>query len=199
MMMTEPSEEARDTRDEPRDTTAPPGESGFGDEVPEEVRAVIDALKVERDEAVESRLRALADLANFQRRTARNEPRANRRGAVGVLRSVLTVLDQVELALGQDLEQVSARQLADGVTLARDELRGVLRTFGVERIGPRVGDPFDPVRHEAMLRRAQDGVSPNHVVEVLQVGWEDHEHVLRPAKVAIAPEEVAVEIPADET
>ncbi|MHC4448069.1 MAG: hypothetical protein ACYSXF_09865, partial [Planctomycetota bacterium] len=53
---------------------------------------LLERLGAERDEAVAARQRALADLANFQRRAQSNEFRAVQTGAAQVIRSVLGVL-----------------------------------------------------------------------------------------------------------
>ena len=99
----------------------------------------------------------------------------------------MTVSDQLDLALGQNLEGMSAEQFAEGVTLARAEFMKVLGDLGVQRIDPEVGEEFNPLRHEAMLKQDADGIASNHITMVMQPGFAMGEQVLRPAKVAIAP------------
>ena len=147
----------------------------------------IQQLLEERNAAREDRLRALAEMSNNQRRAAENERRIDQSSRAGVVRGILPILDQVEMALSQDLEAVSTGQLAEGVGMARDELAKLLAEHGVERIEPSVGDPFDPMRHEAMLRQEAEDVATDHVVMVMQPGYSMGEQVLRPAKVAVAP------------
>ena len=139
------------------------------------------------DAAREDRLRALAEVSNNQRRAAENERRVELASRARVYRGVIPVLDQMEMALDQDLETVSPQQLAEGVRIARDELAKVMAEQGVERIEPAIGEVFDPVRHEAMLRQEAEGVESNHIVMVMQSGYRMGEQVLRPAKVAVAP------------
>jgi molecular chaperone GrpE len=155
-------------------------------EVPEAAAEVIEQLKAELAEAVEARKRALADFANYQRRAAENEARALRSGAAGVVRSLLGVLDNFELALGQDTSQITVEQLVVGVKIVHDELVKALALHGVERIEPAVGGEFDPNHHEAVLQQPAEDVAPNHIVSVLQPGYRIGEQVLRPAKVAVA-------------
>ena len=92
----------------------------------------------------------------------------------------------MDMALDQDLEAISVRQLADGVRIARDELSKILSDQGVSRIDPVVGEAFDPVRHEAMLRQEADDIESDHIVMVMQPGYAMGERVLRPAKVTVA-------------
>lgn len=155
-------------------------------EIPADAAAAIEQLQSELCEAQEGRKRALADFANYQRRAAENERRASESGAAGVVRSLLGAMDNFDLALGQDMDQITVEQLAGGVRIVRDELAKALATHGVERIQPEPGDEFDPNHHEAMLRQPSDEIAPNHIVSVLQPGYTMGTIVLRPAKVAVS-------------
>ncbi|MCA9291357.1 MAG: nucleotide exchange factor GrpE [Phycisphaerales bacterium] len=151
--------------------------------------AIIDRLEVERDQAIAGRQRALADYANFQRRSRENEARALTLGATGVVRSVLDVADHFELILNQAGSAMTVEQLLDGVRLVHAELMKALEGHEVVRVEPAPGDVFDPNRHEAMLRQSAEGIEPNHVVMLLQPGWAMGDVVLRPAKVSVSPGE----------
>lgn len=147
---------------------------------------LVERLVTERDEAVAARQRALADFRNYQRRAAESELRAGLGGAASVVRSLLAVIDHLELALAQDTEQITVEQLLSGVRMAQDELLKTLENHGVERIDPARGDEFDPNLHQAMLHQGDDEVEPNHIVCVLQSGYQMGDLVLRPAKVTVA-------------
>ena len=157
------------------------------EECDDQSRRCIEQLLAECIEAGESRQRALADFKNFQRRSAENELRMNLIASSGVLRAVLPVLDQLDMALKQDLEQVSSEQILEGVQIVRSEMDKVLAEQGVDRIEPAVGDEFDPNQHEAMLKQEADGVETGHVTSLLQVGYRKSDQILRAAKVAVSP------------
>ncbi len=157
------------------------------DEAEGDLRAVLNWYADELDTAREDRLRVLAELSNNQRRASENEVRVSRAAVAGALRSILTISDQLDLALGQDISSMTAEQFAQGVQLAREEFMKVLTDLGVCRIDPEVGDEFDPQRHEAMLQQPGDGIDSGHITMVMQPGYETANHVLRPAKVAVAP------------
>ncbi len=171
-------EGARDQSDRP---------SGETDAV-DETAALIDQLTHERDEAVAARQRALADFANFQRRSSENERRARIEGRTRVLRDVVDILDHFDRALEQDAQKVTTEQLLHGVGLVRDELMKAMETHGVMRIAPARGDAFDPNQHQAMLRQADEEVAPGHIVTLFSPGYATADQVIRPAKVAVAPE-----------
>ncbi len=192
-----PDEERQDLAPEPKETSFP-----FSDvdesptdlvdetiELSQEAAELIRQLETERDEAVAARTRALADYSNFQRRAMENEQQALRAGESRVVRSMIPVLDNFDLALNQDLATLTVEQLVSGVQLVRGELYKALEAYGVKRIEPEIGSPFDPNCHEAVLRQPSPGCAPNTVVMVLQSGYRMGEIVLRPAKVAVAPPE----------
>ena len=169
----------------------PATEAGESIEMPEEFAELFEALRKERDDAVEARTRALADYANFLRRARENETREREMGVAQVVRSLMPVLDQFDLALGQDEADVTAESLLQGVQIVRDELTKALEQSKVAPIAPAIGEAFDPVRHEAMLQQPAEGVEPGSVSMVVQTGWSMGTQVLRPAKVAVAPGEEA--------
>ena len=157
------------------------------DEAEGDQRAVLEWFASALEEAKDDRLRSLAELSNNQRRASENEVRVSRAAVAGALRSLLTVADQLDMALSQDLDGMSAEQFADGVRLASAEFTKVLGDLGVEMIDPAVGDEFDPQRHEAMLQQTADGIESGHITMMMQRGFATEHHVLRAAKVAVAP------------
>ena len=157
------------------------------DEAEGDVRVCLEWLQDELNTAKEDRLRALAELRNNQRRASENEIRVSRAAVAGALRSILTTLDQLDLALAQNIADMTAEQFAEGVQLARDEFVKTMADLGARIIEPKVGDEFEPQRHEAMLQQPADGIEPGCITMVMQPGFETDVHVLRAAKVAVAP------------
>ena len=152
-----------------------------------DVRVCLEWLQDELNTVKEDRLRALAELRNNQRRASENEIRVSRAAVAGALRSILTTLDQLDLALAQNIADMTAEQFAQGVQLARDEFVKTMADLGARIIEPKVGDEFEPQRHEAMLQQPADGIEPGCITMVMQPGFETDVHVLRAAKVAVAP------------
>jgi molecular chaperone GrpE len=155
-------------------------------EVSEDAANLVAQLQTERDEAVEGRLRALADFRNYQRRAGENEQRAVHSGVSRVVKAILPVLDHFDLALTQRQDQMTLDQLMEAVRIVRDEFNKALAGQGVERIEPAPGEEFNPNRHEAVMRQAAPGAAPNTVVSTMQAGYALDDMVLRPAKVSVA-------------
>ena len=136
--------DADDTTASPNANDAADGDGG-GD-------AELALALAERDEAVAARQRALADYANYQRRSVENEARARVGGLVQMVRALLPVLDHFDLALAQDLSKLSVEQLAKSIEMTRAELQKALEQNGISRIEPAAGEAFNPVEHDAVMR-----------------------------------------------
>ena len=146
----------------------------------------IEELQAERDEAVEARQRALADLVNFRRRADENIIRARHAGIVAVMRSLLPVLDNVSLTLGHEEDEITVDQLTAGFRMVQDELLKTLDGHAVRVIRPEVGDEFDPNWHQAVMRTQTNEIEPGAVACVHQIGYAIAETMLRPASVSVA-------------
>lgn len=155
-------------------------------ELSEEAMGLVGRLEAERDEAIAARQRALADFVNYQRRAQENEQRARRDGRSDIVRSLLPALDHFDLALGQDTDQITVRQLYDGLRIVREELGKALESQGVRVIAPEIGAEFDPNEHHAVMRQATDDHEANTIVAVLQIGYAMEGLILRPVSVGVA-------------
>ena len=125
--------------------------------------------------------RALADLDNFRKRTARDLERIVGERREAVIRDWLEVVDSVERALRQEHEG----PLRDALRAVLDQMESILRREGVERIGS-AGERFDPERHDAVDVRESADVPDRTVVEVGRSGFASGDRVLRPAQVAVS-------------
>ena len=155
-------------------------------ELTPEAAELVRQIRAERDEAIDGRLRALADFRNYQRRALENEQRASQSGVLRIVRAILPALDHLDLALTQNPEQMTVAQLLDAIRIVRDEFNKALASQGVERIEPVQGEAFDPHRHEAVMRQPLDNAPSNSVVSTFQSGYGMGDTVMRPAKVSVA-------------
>ncbi len=160
---------------------------GAGDDAGD-VQDLIERLTAARDEAIAAKLRAQADFANFQRRSIENEARARIGGLVQMTRALMPVLDHFDLALAQDHSKLTAEQMAQSIAMTRAELQKALEQNGIARIEPEPGTLFDPMQHDAVMKQPAEGIAAGCVSMRFQTGWRLGESVLRPAKVAVAPE-----------
>jgi molecular chaperone GrpE len=158
------------------------------DQDPVQEDAERDQLTAERDELAdqvartEDRYRrALADLDNLRKRTAREIERRIEESRESLLREWLEALDSIERALDMTPEGT----VRDGLRSVLGQMEAILARHGVERIG-RPGEPFDPERHDAVAVRELEDVPDRTIVEVARSGFAIGDRVLRPAQVVVS-------------
>jgi molecular chaperone GrpE len=127
--------------------------------------------------------RALADLDNLRKRSARELERERAAERARVTAQWLPVVDDLDRALAHAADDRSA--IVEGVRAVREHALAVLDRLGYPRY-EEVGVPFDPVRHEAVKVVEDSEAPPGTVVEVLRPGYGRDERWLRPAAVAVA-------------
>jgi molecular chaperone GrpE len=131
--------------------------------------------------------RALADLDNYRKRSAREIERRVAEAREAALREWLDAVDSVERAMRLE----SGGPCFDGLRAVLEQMDAVLARQGAKRIGA-AGDQFDPERHEAIAVRATDDVPDRTVLAVERSGYALGDRVIRPAQVVVArtPEHV---------
>src|SRR5260221_5630804 len=145
--------------------------------------AAVADLKAQLAAARDLRLRALADADNARRRCDDQVRRAEEEARAQVAREWLPVLDNLERALARaDAEPGS---IIEGIQAVRQQALQVLARLGFSRRDD-TGAMFDPARHDAVASRADPDAVPGTVVEVVQPGYGDGDHQLRPAQVVVA-------------
>ncbi|KRE66158.1 molecular chaperone GrpE [Arthrobacter sp. Soil736] len=124
-------------------------------------------------------LRLQAEYVNYRKRVERDRAVAGEMAVIGVLNSLLPVLDDVD----------AARQhgdLADGPFAAiAAKLESALKTYGLTRIDE-TGVEFDPTIHEALIQQPGEDIEVDTVSQVLRSGYKSGERVLRAAQVIVA-------------
>ena len=129
------------------------------------------------------RLRALADLDNVRKRCAAQVSRAEAEARAAVTRQWLAVIDNLDLAL--EHAEADPASIIDGVRAVRAQALDILARLGFARRDDR-GARFDPARHEAVATRSDSSAPDGSVVEVIQPGYGERDHQLRPAQVVVA-------------
>jgi len=183
-----------DEQDQP--DTAPLNEVG-------EVTLSDALLRLEEAEEVARKhqddvLRVQAEMQNLRRRTEQDVEKAHKYGQERFVTELLVVIDNLERALeaakldetekanslaGGGYEKVKA--IHEGVDLTLKSLVECFKKFNIETIDP-LGEPFDPLKHQAMSIQENPNVEPNSVTAVMQKGYSLHGRVIRPAMVMVS-------------
>lgn len=130
-------------------------------------------------------LRQSAELENLKKRTARERDEAIRFANEYLIKDLLPVLDNLERAIAHAKGGDGGQPLVEGVEMVLNGFLNVLTRHGVAQVTA-VGQPFDPVKHEAMAQMETDQHLPNTVVEEHHKGYLLNDRLLRPALVSIA-------------
>ena len=160
-------------------TPEPSGEADPAVILAEQLQAEKEARLAAEDRA----LRWRADFENLRRRTQLETEQLRAGLTQGIILKFLPVLDDLELALATAAGEAPPSWLA-GLDMVRRRFLAALGEQGLTRLDP-VGQPFDPEKHEAMLRVEDSGLPPNTVVEELRSGYVLGTRVIRPALVKV--------------
>lgn len=172
---------AQETINQETDPSTAPAEG------PDDLQRALEAEKERADQEHDRYLRALADFSNYKRR--QEEQQASRRdfAARELILKVLNVMDDFERARQSAEEAHSFDALSEGLSLTIRKLHSILEAEGVKPIEA-VGQPFDPMFHEAVMRVEDSEHPENTVVGELQKGYTMKDEVIRPAMVTVAVE-----------
>lgn len=147
-------------------------------DVPAEESVAQGVASAEAEELRDDLRRLQAEYVNYRKRVERDRAVAGEMAVIGVLNSLLPVLDDVD----------AARQhgdLADGPFAAiAAKLENALKTYGLVRIDE-TGVEFDPTIHEALIQQPGE-VELDTVSQVLRSGYKSGDRVLRAAQVIVA-------------
>jgi molecular chaperone GrpE len=161
-------------------SAAPPADS-------EPATAVAEA-QAKAAEYLDHLQRLQAEFDNYRKRVLREQTRAVDLAAEPLVRKLLEVMDEFDLALMHAEQQPEFDRFLHGVELVYAKLKDILRQEGLERIEAQ-GKAFDPERHEALLESQGEDDAPDGepvVVDVLRPGYTLRGQVIRPAGVKVA-------------
>ena len=160
---------------------------------PTKLLAEIEALKGEAetartkaDEYLAGLQRERAEFANYRRRTA--EEREAMLGLAGedLIRKVLAVADDFDLAIDARPPTIADDPWVEGVTAIDRKLRALLESEGVRQIDAAPGTAFDPREHEAIANVPGTGRPEGEIVNEIRRGYRVRDRVVRPALVSVA-------------
>jgi molecular chaperone GrpE len=131
---------------------------------------------------LEDRLkRALADLDNLRKRSARELERRTAESTDAIVRDWLEVADSIDRAVAAGPDGAADQ----GLRAVAEQITSTLAREGVARVGT-PGERFDPERHEAVGVRVTPDAADQTILDVARSGYVRGDRVLRPAQVVVA-------------
>ncbi|HUG31068.1 MAG TPA: nucleotide exchange factor GrpE [Candidatus Limnocylindria bacterium] len=152
-----------------------------------------DELRRERDDYLAALQRERAEFVNFKRRTAEEREAMLGLAAEGLIRKVLGLADDFDLAVEHRPQGGVDEAWVEGIAAIDRKLRQLLESEGVARIEASPGIQFDPREHEAVVNVPGTGRQAGEIVDELRRGYRLRDRVIRPALVAVADDPVAAE------
>jgi molecular chaperone GrpE len=160
---------------------------------PTKLLATIDGLQTElaasqqkADDYLQALQRERAEFLNFKRRTSEERDRDLGLANEDLIRKVLTLADDFDLAIEARPESIASDPWFEGIAAIDRKLRTLLESEGVTAIESIPGQPFDPREHDAIANVPGTDQPEGAIVEEIRRGYRLRDRVLRPALVAVA-------------
>jgi len=153
----------------------------------EQVEALEKTLKNEKKRSEEylTQLQyTKADLENLKKRFDKKLEDVQKYSNERIITELLDVVDELEMAVNSARSSNSVEILVQGVEMILKKFRKILEYEGVSPIKS-VGEPFDPLKHNAVAKTEKKGVEGCTIVEEIRKGYTLREKVIRPSIVKI--------------
>ena len=165
--------------------------------LPETAVALVEMERLQQDLAAseeraknhwEQYLRALAEVDNVRKRSAKDLENARQFAVEKFAQDLIAVKDSLELGIATfQKEGATKTEVANLIEGQNATLRLLTKAFEkaqIEEINPE-GAAFNPEQHEAMMAQPSDA-APNTVLAVIQRGYQLNGRLLRPARVVVS-------------
>ncbi len=181
-----PEEEANETMGEEGPSK---GDHEPGEVIPEEeVSRTGEEVEKENEELRNRVLYLHAELDNLRKRMAKEKTQLIAYSNERLIKELIPLLDNLELAIAHGKEGSGSDQLLSGVELIYSESLKILRKFGVEQLDAE-GKAFDPTVHEAVSQTRDPEREVGMVSQVLRKGYILNGRLLRPVQVVVVADE----------
>ncbi|MDE1856998.1 MAG: nucleotide exchange factor GrpE [Candidatus Micrarchaeota archaeon] len=127
-------------------------------------------------------LRIAAEFDNYKKRTKADMERAEALGKAELVRSLLPIIDEFEIAV-ISMSGTQDKNLLKGVEMLYSNFIGTLKKDGLTEVN--VDGTFDPYRHEIVMMR-EDGAERGTILEVVKKGYMLEDMMIRPASVIVS-------------
>jgi molecular chaperone GrpE len=148
------------------------------------LRAKIEQLEAEAEEASNRYLRLAADFDNYKKRARQEQADLVRSANAELIGKLLPVVDNFHRVL-ESVPETADDAWVKGVKLTLQQLEELLAAQGVRPIEA-VGQPFDPSLHEAIGHEESNEHPEDTVVTEVRRGYRLNDRVVRPALVRVA-------------
>ena len=148
----------------------------------------LEASKKKVNELQDSMRRLAADFDNYKKWAAKERQTTQQTAAESLIKKLLDIYESLEKAVSA-VNDTTGSEFKDGIELIYKEFSRILKSEGLEPI-PSVGVPLDVYRHEVLMRKVNNDVREDTVIEEIQKGYLLNTFVLRTAKVVVSQKSI---------
>lgn len=149
---------------------------------------LLEKLQVLQEESEKNHdlyLRSEAEIENIKKRNKKEKEEWVKYANETLIKEILPVMDNLEMALSHSNNENSLHALREGVELTLKGLRDTLEKSGLEEIKAE-GEPFDPNYHHAVSEQEDENVEAGIILQELQRGYTLNKRLIRPAMVLVS-------------
>jgi len=126
-----------------------------------------------------------ADFENYRKRVEKEIYEAAQRTNEKLIVNLLGIIDELEIAIQSGKKTDNMEAVINGVEMVLKKLYVTLEHEGLKKIDA-LGKPYDPSRHEVVLKTPTSEHEEGTVIEEVRKGFMLKDKVIRPSLVKIA-------------
>lgn len=130
-------------------------------------------------------LRSEAEIENIKKRNKKEKEDWLKYANETLIKEILPVLDNLEMAISHTQNENSLNALREGVELTLKGLKDTLAKSGLEEVKAE-GERFDPNYHHAVSEQNDENVEAGIILQELQKGYTLNSRLIRPAMVIVS-------------
>jgi len=157
---------------------------GFEQDAVKEVNVEIE-LQATIDQLNDKYLRLNAEYQNYRKRVEKEKADIFKYGIEKMIVELLPTMDNFERALSSKNTEKMDQKILDGLIMIKKSFDAFFDKHGVKKMEA-LGQPFDPVKHHAVMTESVEDSESEHVIEVLQDGYLMNDKVIRTSMVKVS-------------
>ena len=161
------------------------GDEAAGIPAPDSIEAQLEQAQADAAEYRDKWMRGQAEFSNARKRMVKQQSETYAHATVDTVKKMLPVWDDLARALDNMPAELEGNAWIEGIGMAQRKFVTTLENMNIIPIEA-VGQPFDPLFHEAIMEEASDEYESGTVSKELQSGYRLGEQVIRPSLVYVA-------------
>lgn len=145
----------------------------------------MEQMKDEINQLNDKYLRLNAEFQNYRKRVEKEKTDIFKYGSEKLFVEMLPIMDNFERAINAAEQDGSSGKIIEGVIMIKKSLDEFFEKNGVKKIEA-LNQPFDPIKHHAVMTVESDTDEKDIVIEVFQHGYVLNDKVIRPCMVKVS-------------